>query len=273
MRLFAIPIVLLMMACTAKDTSQDTGELPDEVPGMKRVEPGSFSMGCTEAQESVCEMEEEGPVHKVTLTRAFLMDETEVTQEDFEAHLGVNPSEQADCPDCPVESISNQQAFEYANARSEKQGLELCYSCQEGGCDPIENFLDCEGFRLPTEAEWEYAARCGTDLVYAGSDEAFDVAWTAHSSTGEVHPVGQLQPNGCGIHDLSGNVWELVNDYFNSYPASDQVDPLGPEGGELRVLRGGAWNLEPQHARVSNRWDYLEEVGPNVGFRLVRSDI
>lgn len=238
---------------------------------MVEMPAGSFTMGCTEAQEAFCEQEEEAPAHPVTLTQAFLMATTETTQVLYVELMGSNPAEQQDCANCPVENLSFDEALAFIEALNAQEGRSDCYECKASGCALVEDYLECDGYRLPTEAEWEYAARCATDWVYAGSDDAFEVAWTAHSSTGSSHPVGSLTPNDCGLYDLSGNVWEMVNDWYNRYPSSEQVDPVGPEGGEQRVLRGGAWNLEPDHSRVSNRWDSLEERSNNVGFRVVRS--
>ncbi len=264
---------LFLLACTATDTPNDSGGDTQADPNWVRISPGTFTIGCTQAQTDLCEQEEEGPAHEVTLTRGFFMDKKETTQSEFKAQMGNNPSENQACEACPVEQLSFDQAMAFANARSQSESLSQCYVCRENSCAAIETFLDCNGYRLPTNAEWEVAARCGTDLIFSGSDDAFDVAWTAHSATESSHPAGELQANTCGLFDLSGNVWEMVHDWYIPYSANTQFDPLGPNGGNLRTLRGGAWNLEPEHARVSNRWDYLEEAGNNVGFRLVRSDM
>lgn len=264
---------LFFFACGPGESPDDSAKDTSSTESFVLLEPGTFTMGCTTAQEPYCEQSEEGPAHQVTLTRGFFMDKKEVNQAEFESVMQENPSENSNCSDCPVEQVSFRKAIEFANARSQSEGLIECYECREGGCEPITDFLDCGGYRLPTDAEWEYAARCDSDWVFSGSDDAFDVAWTAHSSTGSTHSTATLEPNDCGLYDLSGNVWEMVNDWYNAYPSNAQTDPTGPVGGDLRILRGGAWNLEPEHARVSNRWDYLEEAGNNVGFRLVRSDI
>jgi formylglycine-generating enzyme required for sulfatase activity len=266
-------LLVFLVACTSTDVPQDSGADTATDPHWVRVAPGSFTIGCTQAQTPFCEQEEEGPTHEVTLTRGFFMGKKEVTQADFETRMGFNPSENPNCDTCPVEQVRFDQAMMFANAKSQSDGLALCYRCPEDQCTPVDAFLDCRGYRLPTNAEWEWAARASTDLLFSGSDNAFDVAWTAHSSTGNTQPVGELLANDWGLFDLSGNVWEMVNDWYSPYASSPQTDPLGPEGGALRTLRGGAWNLDPEHARVSNRWDYLEDAGNNVGFRLVRSDI
>jgi formylglycine-generating enzyme required for sulfatase activity len=266
-------LLLSFCACAASVPTNDTGQHTGDSEQWVRMGPGTFTLGCTTAQEPFCEQSEEGPAHTVTLTRGFFLDKKEVTQTEFETRMATNPSENPNCSNCPVEQVRFQHAMEFANARSQSEARAECYECADSSCLPVEDFLDCEGYRLPTNAEWEYAARCGKDLLFAGSNAHFDVAWTAHSAAGRTHSVGELQPNACGLFDLSGNVWEMVHDWYNPYPSSEQTDPVGPVGGELRILRGGAWNLEPEHARVSNRWDSLEEAGNNVGFRLARSDM
>ena len=229
-------------------------------------------MGCTPAQEDFCD-EEENPTREITLSRGFYMSRFETTQHQYTELMGSNPSENGDCGDCPVENVSWDDAARFALALSQEEGLAACYTCREGGCTPIDPLLECAGYRLPTEAEWEYATRCGQDFVYAGGNDSFELAWTRHNATESTHPVGELQPNDCGFYDLSGNVWEWVHDKFGSYANLEATDPTGPAEAEARVVRGGAWNLEPSYARVSNRRDVLEESENNIGFRLVQSDI
>lgn len=233
---------------------------------------GEFTLGCTPAQEEFCD-EEENPTREITLSRGFWMTEHEVTQSAYIELIGENPSENNDCLNCPVEQVSWDDAARFANALSGVEALPACYTCREGGCEPVDSWLDCRGYRLPTEAEWEYAARCGTDTVFAGGDDAFTLAWTRRNSLDSSQPVGELTPNACGIYDLSGNVWEWVHDFFGSYSNLESTDPTGPEATAARVVRGGAWNLEPSYARVSNRRDVIEESENNIGFRLVQSDI
>ena len=269
------PIALALLACSSTP-SEPTGLLDSAADtrtlDMVLVASGSFTIGCTPAQEEFCD-DEEKPTRDITLSRAFWMTEHEVTQRDFIQLMSENPSENGDCLNCPVEQVSWDDAARFANALSQLEGLPTCYACREGGCEPEEAWLDCRGYRLPTEAEWEYAARCGTDTIYAGGDDAFTLAWTRRNSLDSTQPVGELTPNACGLYDLSGNVWEWVHDYFGSYANLSATDPTGPEDTSARVVRGGAWNLEPSYARVSNRRDVLEESENNIGFRLVQSDI
>ena len=226
------PIALALLACSSTpseptglfDSAADTRTLD-----MVLVASGSFTIGCTPAQEEFCD-DEERPTRDITLSRAFWMTEHEVTQRDFIQLMGENPSENGDCLNCPVEQVSWDDAARFANALSQLEGLPTCYACREGGCEPEEAWLDCRGYRLPTEAEWEYAARCGTDTIYAGGDDAFTLAWTRRNSLDSTQPVRELTPNACGLYDLSGNVWEWVHDYFWELRQPECHRPHRPRG-------------------------------------------
>ena len=262
-------------------------------PGMVRLAGGTFDMGCTPAPDAQGEcIVDEYPAHAVTLGHDFWMDEREVTQGAFEAMMGFNPSEVPECgPDCPAECVSWHSSAAFANAKSLIEGREACYTCEGSGthlgggeCQLAANVsctlamapYECDGYRLPTEAEWEYGARCGTDLLYSGSDDASAVAWCTETSGGSTHPVGLLPPNACGLYDMTGNVFEwnsdwYANDYFEDSPESD---PTGPEDGDFRSCRGGGWRHAIDdghgHLRVAariNRPADLRDRG--LGFRLV----
>ena len=240
-----------------------------------RVDPGSFEMGCSERQADCSP--DEAPAHNVELTQPFEMAETEVTQALFINLMGFNPSYFSACgPTCPADYVSWNQAAEFMNRLSTVLGLEECYACADGACSPKMSPLDCEGFRMPTEAEWEFAARCGTNTVLAGSDSPDEVAWTVSNSEWRTHPVGLLSPNACGFYDLSGNVWEWVWDIYDPdyYQYSPSVDPTGPETGEFHVYRGGGYANVPEDARVSDRcadchpFDTVNAVGLRVARTL-----
>jgi sulfatase modifying factor 1 len=257
------------------------GEAPD---GFVLIPAGSFAMGCTPAQAATGDCEsDESPVHTVTLTQDFYMGATEVTQGEFESLMGYNPSDFDSCgSDRPVESLNWYESAAYANALSSSEGLDSCYTCTGSGsgvsCSPVSESdpdpYSCEGYRLPTEAEWEYAARAGTDLVYAGSDDLDAVAWTSATSGGTPHAVGSLSPNGWGLYDMSGNVWEWTGDWYDgsTYDRGDSVDPVGASTGSYRVNRGGSWNNPPRNARVAFRDRNTPDNRYNtLGLRLLRT--
>ena len=137
--------------------------------------------------------------------------------------------------------------------------------------DEVKMNLEANGYRLPTEAEWEYAARGGENYIYSGSNNVDEVAWYCDNSS-ETHPVGQKKANGFGLYDMSGNVYEWVWDWYGDYPSGSQTDPLGSPSGSDRVLRGGGWSYSPKSVRVSNRYDDDPTYRRiNCGFRLGRS--
>ncbi len=233
----------------------------------------TFDMGCTPGQSS-CEADE-SPVRTTTLTRDFYLSRTEVTQGQFLALMGYNPSVVPSCgASCPAEFVTWHESAAFANALSSAAGLPSCYSCTGSGstvsCTGPSDPYACTGYRLPTEAEWEGAARCSEDLLYAGSDEIDDIAWHGGNSGSTPHAVGGLQANTCGLSDMSGNVWEWVNDWYTSgaYVGGVATDPSGTASGANRVLRGGGWSSDPQNTRVAVRVD--DAPGGRLGNRGIR---
>jgi formylglycine-generating enzyme required for sulfatase activity len=174
----------------------------------------------------------------------------------------------------PVERVSWYDSIEFCNKKSEMEGLEKCYS---GSGDNIKCDFTKNGYRLPTEAEWEYAARGGNKsrgYKYAGSNNIAEVAWYSSNSNHKTHPVGQKQPNELGIYDMSGNVWEWCNDRYdkNYYKNSPRNNPQGPKSGNSYVLRGGSWNNYGYYCRVANRDRYSRNLSYyDIGFRFSRS--
>ena len=208
---------------------------------------------------------------------------TEVTQRQFQTAMGYNPSYFVNCdsrgPDnCPVEGLDWHESAAYANAVSDAAGLQECYTCTGSGtnveCYGALNPYDCMGYRLLTEAEWEGAARCGTDTKYAGLDTYTDVAWTYENSSSNTHTVAELAPNACGLYDMSGNVGEWTQDWFDDYPLGSATDPIGAESGFYRVSRGGDWDTDTELATVSFRSHSVPadvSYTADVGLRLARS--
>jgi formylglycine-generating enzyme required for sulfatase activity len=240
--------------------------------GYVRVEAGSFTMGSPGDERG---RDGDETQHRVTITRPFLMKVTEVTQAEWQAVLGGNPSDFAGCPSCPVETVSWYESAAYCNALSLREGLEHCY--QDAGGAPYDaadaasevtprwpRGLACPGYRLPTEAEWEYAARAGTQTAFhtgallgdpgCGAEANLDRAgWYCGNSGDTTHPVGQKAANAWGLYDMHGNVWEWCWDWYADYPAGPVSDPVGPQAGSSRVGRGGSWSNNARNARSANR--------------------
>ena len=203
---------------------------------MIKVEGGTFSMGATSEQEYDA-LSCEKPVHSVTLSDYYI-GETEVTQELWEAVMGSNPSYFEGDNQRPVENVSWNDCQKFIKKLNRLTGKE---------------------FRLPTEAEWEYAARGGKysrGYKYSGSNNADEVAWYDSNSGSKTHPVKTKKDNELGLYDMSGNVWEWCNDRYGGYQSYSQTNPTGPSEGESRVLRGGGWCYFDMGVRVSRR-DYL----------------
>lgn len=234
---------------------------------------GCFQMGCTPG-DTECAADE-NPAHTVRLTRSFYLMETAMTQSQFFALTGLDPSYR-DGDDLPVEKVTWHMAAAAANALSKAEHFDQCYTCMGWGhttrCKSSADPYACEGYRLPTEAEWEYAARCGEGTVYAGSDDANLVAWTNANSGGKTQVVGALKENGCGLYDMGGNVSTWVDDWYSLYVPGFLQDPVGSPGSEYRGVRGGTWFGDPSTARVSYRslagpWN----VSADRGLRLART--
>ncbi|MCQ2209909.1 MAG: formylglycine-generating enzyme family protein [Paludibacteraceae bacterium] len=216
---------------------------------MIRVEPGTFMMGCAPNQEEDA-WDEEKPRHQVTLTQPYYIGETQVTQALWQAVMGNNPSYVTGDLQRPVERVSWNDCQEFIEKLNELTGKQ---------------------FTLPTEAQWEYAARGGNrskGFKYAGSDDLDEVAWWEGNSNEETHPVKTKAPNELGIYDMSGNVWEWCQDCYDSYPQSCVTDPLCASGSR-RVLRGGSWINNARICRSSHRdYDFPDYYNFHLGFRL-----
>lgn len=223
----------------------------------------------------------ERPLHKVELTRGFYIGRTEVTQQLFKEVMGYEPVKfwgdackgYTHDPNekHPVYCVSWYEGIKFANALSKRDGLEQCYLIKRGKLYWPKG-LDCSGYRFPIEAEWEYAARSNAEGYYGGHSNPDDAAWFWDNSNKELHPVGSKQPNQWGVYDMCGSVWEWVWDFYGDYSRDVQTDPYGPDFGDYRVRRGGAWFNGVEGVRVGTR---LREKPRShfslIGLRLVRT--
>jgi formylglycine-generating enzyme required for sulfatase activity len=235
---------------------------------MVRVSGGTFTMGSPSNEANRDNGEAQ---HQVTISAAFYIGKSEVTQKEWVAVMGSNPSSfKGD--NLPVEQVSWYDAIEYCNKRRLKEGLTPAYTVS--GTTVTWN-REANGYRLPTEAEWEYAARGGSGAayrIYAGSNSVDSVGWWGSNSGNKTHPAGTKGANSLGIHDMSGNVYEWCWDWYASYGISSQTDPRGASSGSARVARGGSWDSLGPYLRSASRDSTApSRRGSNLGFRLVRS--
>jgi formylglycine-generating enzyme required for sulfatase activity len=247
-RLVPLSLLLLALAVAAIPQAKPTPKTP--APGETKVNPkdgltyvwippGTFQMGCSPG-DSECSSDE-SPAHTVFITKGFWMGQTEVTQGAYQRVVGTNPSH-FNGDRLPVERVTWNDARSYCGA---------------------------VGMRLPTEAEWEYAARAGSTVSRYGDLDA--IAWYRGNSGSQTREVAQRQPNAWKLYDMLGNVWEWVADWYGYYGQSPSKDPPGPSQGEDRTLRGGSWGFDARNARVSGRTS-LQPGGRSiydVGFRCV----
>jgi formylglycine-generating enzyme required for sulfatase activity len=233
--------------------------------GMKLVliPKGTFMMGSPIEEEGADNDEEQ---HQVTIGKDYYLGVTEVTQGQYEKVMGTNPSyfqkrviRKSDSSMYPVEQVSWEDAVEFCKKLS----------------DLPEEKKAGRVYRLPTEAEWEYACRAGSKAAYsfgANSKTLGDYAWFGENSGGQIHPVGEKKANAWGLYDMHGNVWEWCSDWYGVYPKGSVSDPSGPSEGSSRVFRGGSWGREAAYCRSASRlW-----IGPSyrfyyIGFRVALS--
>jgi len=241
---------------------------------LRYVQGGSFTMGCT-ADPDVCYFDEI-PVHEVEV-ESFQLSIYEITCAQFSAFInegGINPDGtlgdqlyiDINDDDCPIR---------YAGRRFVPKPGMAEHPASEVSWQGAQAFCEWLGGTLPTEAEWEYAAKGGEksrNYKYSGSNSLAEVAWFQDNATGKSHPVGQKKPNELGLYDMSGNVWEWCYDWyaFEYYQDGPSQNPRGPETGDSRVIRGGAWNMDGWNCRISNRSSKEPQITYNYyGFRLL----
>jgi formylglycine-generating enzyme required for sulfatase activity len=230
---------------------------------MVLIPPGTYTMGCSASNAYGCQSYE-SPTHQVTLTNAFYLSRTEVTQAQWVAKMGSNPSyfqsassavPASEVPNRPVEQVS---------------------------WNDIQPFCTNNGLRLPTEAEWEYAYRAGTNTAFHGmpgylngtndDNQLGTIAWFGGNSSGQTRPVAGKAANGFGLFDMSGNVWEWCQDWYGTYASGTQTNPTGPGSGSYRVLRGGSWLYGSLYCRASYRsYNSPYYRADRIGFRVART--
>jgi formylglycine-generating enzyme required for sulfatase activity len=223
------------------------GKQPFE-PEMVFVEGGSFIMGSEDFND------DEKPVHEVILS-PFSIGRFEITQAQWKAVMGQNPSVYKNCNDCPIESVSWSDIQVYLSKINKITGKK---------------------YRLPTEAEWEYAAGGGNNNItyhFSGSNDLKEIAWYGENSENKPHVVGSKNANNLGIYDMSGNVWEWCSDYYGEYSSKSEYDPMGSDFGEFRVIRGGSWAHLRSDCRITMRVMFPENTKlKTLGFRLALSN-
>jgi formylglycine-generating enzyme required for sulfatase activity len=245
---------------------------------------GTFTMGTPETESDRGSSETQ---HQVTLTQGFYMGKYQVTQERYQAVMGTNPSNftnavspETSTANRPVEQVSWYDAVEFCNKLSEQEGLTPVYTIT--GRTPATGYpitaatvtpdWGKNGYRLPTEAQWEYACRAGTETAYnTGATISDSTGWYTNNSGGRTHSVGEKPANVWGLYDMHGNVWEWCWDWYGTYDSGVQNDPTGAVSGNSRVLRGGSWNDNGQYLRSAFRGDDYPSIRAyDFGFRLVR---
>jgi formylglycine-generating enzyme required for sulfatase activity len=258
--------IVLLQGCKRKSPESASSQTMSPVQtktesanGMVLLPGGTFMMGDKDQIDA--------PPHEVTVS-AFYIDKYLATQEQYEKLMGDNPSRWKGKTN-PVEQMRWSDAVRFCNARSEAEGLEPCYDLNTWKCN-----FDATGYRLPTEAEWEYACRAGTTTAYFFGDDESKLkayAWYQDNSGGRPRPVGQKPANPWGLYDMHGNVWEWCSDWYGAYQEGSVTNPQGPSRGSVHVFRGGSMGDLQYHLRSSYRIPWKDIGAYFTGFRVVRS--
>jgi formylglycine-generating enzyme required for sulfatase activity len=239
---------------------------PNLPPNMVLIPGGTFIMGD--------KSDVDAPPHEVAVS-SFFMDTNLVTQQFYQKIIGNNPSRWK-AGNNPVEQVRWSDAVQFCNHRSQLEGLQPCYDPTTWKCN-----FHANGYRLPTEAEWEYACRAGAATTFFFGDNSSqlgDYAWFDKNAGGHPQPVGHKMPNAWGLYDICGNVWQWCNDFYqvDYYLQAPRQDPAGPDSGKTKVLRGGAWRFDADSCRAAYRYNenpgYADVCfGYDIyGFRCVR---
>jgi formylglycine-generating enzyme required for sulfatase activity len=264
--MFALIATMMFIGCGKEvSVAPTTTEEPITIPGLKLemmpIPAGSFVMGSPVDEEGRDDVE--GPQTTVTITKPFWLGKTEVTQSQWRAVMGNTPSSfKGD--DLPVETVSWDDAVAF------------CEKLNEMKRDTVP---DGYHYTLPTEAQWEYACRAGTTTRFSyGNDTGYSqlgsYAWNKANSSGKTHPVAEKLPNGLGLYDMHGNVWEWCLDWYGDYQGGSITDPQGPQSGPDRVYRGGCWRDSARLCRSANRnWNWPDLTYFGLGFRVALSPI
>ncbi|MGM0497761.1 MAG: formylglycine-generating enzyme family protein [Bacteroidota bacterium] len=243
---------------------------------MVQVKGGTFKMGCTSEQPK-CDKDEK-PVHKVTLSD-YTIGRYEITNEQYCVFLNEQniSSDGRDGRTSLIHIGNSHCQVRYVNGEFVPKEGKADYPVVEVTWSGAQAFCEWAGGRLPTEAEWEYAARGGhksKETIYSGANHVDSIAWYVRNSGDHSHPVGTKKPNELGIYDMSGNVWEWCNDWYGDYPSEPQNNPKGPKRGNSVVIRGGSWLYYGSFCRVSNRGSSAPSYAfNNYGFRLVKKKL
>ncbi len=260
------PSIVLALALLANPPAEGSGEIGLE---MLRIPAGSFMMGSPPLERGRGEDEAQ---HPVTLSSDFLIAARELTRAQWTAVMGTEPGSFRGGADLPVENVSWLDALRFCNELSARARLERAYTIVGTSARWNRN---ANGYRLPTEAEWEYACRGGTTTHFWPGDRdgvLRRAGWFSENSAKQTHEVGGKAANPWGLHDVHGNVWEWCWDLYGDYLSEPVVDPAGPSSGGARAIRGGGWNTVARQCRSASRHHYdPDNYCYIIGFRVARS--